>query len=47
VKNFWAFYPPPFCPGDSANLSFTPLSTLLWFLLYSTLLVPDFRFLLL
>jgi len=34
---FWATYPPPFSPGDPANLSFAPLSILLYFLLYSTL----------
>jgi hypothetical protein len=26
---FWAFYPPPFFPGDPANLSFALLSILL------------------
>ena len=30
-----------FSPGDPANLSFVPLSILLYFLLYSTLLVLD------
>ena len=38
-RSFWASYPPPFCPGDPANLSFAPLSILLYFLLYSTLTV--------
>ena len=38
---FLASYPPPFSPGDPANLSFAPLSILLYFLLYSTLLVLD------
>jgi hypothetical protein len=27
---FWASYPPPFSRGDPANLSFAPLSILLW-----------------
>jgi len=40
-RSFWASYPPPFSPGDPANLSFAPLSILLYFLLYSTLLVLD------
>ena len=40
-EDFWASYPPPFSPGDPANLSFAPLSNLLHFLLYSTLLVLD------
>jgi len=40
-RSFWASYPPPFSPGDPANLSFVPLSILLYFLLYSTLLVLD------
>jgi hypothetical protein len=35
-RSFWASYPPPpFSPGDPANLSFAPLSILLYFLLYS------------
>jgi hypothetical protein len=38
---FCAFYPPPFSPGDPSNLSLAPLSILLYFLLYSTLLVLD------
>ena len=38
-RSFWASYPPPFSPGDPANLSFAPLPILLYFLLYSTLLV--------
>jgi hypothetical protein len=38
---FWASCPLPFSPGDPANLSFAPLSILLYFLLYSTLLVLD------
>jgi hypothetical protein len=33
-RSFWASYP-PFSPGDPA---FAPLSILLYFLLYSTLL---------
>jgi hypothetical protein len=41
VKSFWAFYPPPFSSGDPANLSVAPLFILLYFLLYSTLLVLD------
>ena len=41
-KSFSATYPPPFSPGDPANLSFAPLSILLYFLLYSTLLILDF-----
>jgi hypothetical protein len=36
-----ASYPPPFSPGDPANLSFVPLFILLYFLLYSTILVLD------
>ena len=40
-RSFWASYPPPFSPGDPANLSFAPLSILLYFLLYSTLLFLD------
>jgi len=35
-RSFWASYPPPFSPGDPANLSFAPLSILLYFLLYSS-----------
>jgi hypothetical protein len=38
-RSFWASYPPPICLGDQAKLSFAPLSILLHFLLYSTLLV--------
>jgi hypothetical protein len=38
-RSFWASYLPPFSPGDPANLSFAPLSILLYFLVYSTLLV--------
>ena len=34
-RSFWASYPSPFSPGDPANLSFAPLSILLYFLLYS------------
>ena len=30
-KSFWASYPPPFSPGGPANLSFAPLSILLYF----------------
>jgi hypothetical protein len=41
---FWASYPPLFSPGDSANLSFAPLSILLYFLLYSTLLVLNLSY---
>ena len=44
-RSFWASYPPPFSPGNPANLSFAPLSILLYFLLYSTL--PSSRFVLL
>ena len=40
-RSFWASYPPPYSPGDPANLSFAPLSILLYFLLYSTLLFLD------
>jgi len=40
-RSFWASYPPPFSPGDPVNLSFAPLSILLYFVLYSTLLVLD------
>ena len=40
-RPFWAYYSPPFSPGDAANLSFAPLSILLYFILYSTLLVRD------
>ena len=40
-RSFWASYPPPFSPGDPANLCFARLSILLYFLLYSTLLVLD------
>ena len=40
-RSFWSSYPPPFSPGDPANLSFAPLSISLYFLLYSTLLVLD------
>jgi hypothetical protein len=25
-RSFWVSYPPPFSPGDPANLSFAPLS---------------------
>jgi hypothetical protein len=32
---FWASYPPPFSPGDSANLSFTPF---IHFTIFSPLL---------
>ena len=39
LKIFWASYPPIFSPGDPTNLSFAPLSILLYFLLYSSLLV--------
>jgi hypothetical protein len=40
-RSFWASYPPPFSPGDPVSLSFAPLSILLYFLLYSSLLVLD------
>jgi len=40
-RSFWASYPPLFSPGDPAKLSFAHLSILLYFLLYSTLLVLD------
>ena len=40
-RSFWASYPPPFSPDDPANLSYAPLSILLYFLLYSTLIVLD------
>jgi hypothetical protein len=33
-RSFWASYPPPFSPGEPANLSFASLSILLYFLLY-------------
>ena len=42
-RSFSASYPPPFSSGDPANLSFVPLSILLYFLLYSSLLVQDCR----
>ena len=38
-RSFWSSYSPPFSTGDPANLFFAPLSKLLYFLLYSTLLV--------
>jgi len=41
VKSFWASCPPPFSPGDPANLCFDPLFFLLYFLLYSALIVLD------
>jgi hypothetical protein len=31
LRCFWASYPPPFSPGDPNNLSFAPLSILLYF----------------
>jgi len=40
-RSFWVSYHPPFSPGDPANLSFVPLFILLYFLLYSTILVLD------
>ena len=40
-RSFWASCPPPFSPGGPTNLSFAPLSILLYFLPYSTLLVLD------
>jgi hypothetical protein len=33
--SFWASYPPPFSSGDPANLSFAPLSILLYLELYA------------
>ena len=33
-RSFRPSYPPPFSPGDPANLSFAPLSILLYFLIY-------------
>jgi hypothetical protein len=38
---FGASYPPPFPPGSLTNLPFATLSTLLYFLLCSSLLVLD------
>ena len=38
---FWASYPPPFSLGDLTSSSFALLSILLYFLLYSSLLVLD------
>ena len=40
-RPFWASYPPPFSPGNPTNLYFAPLSILLYFILYSSLLVLD------
>ena len=40
-RSFWASYPPPFSPGDLTSLSVPLLSILLYFLLYSSLLVLD------
>jgi len=40
-RSFWASYLPPFSSGGPANLSFAPLSILLYFFLYSTILVLD------
>jgi hypothetical protein len=34
-RSFCASYPPPFSPGDPANLSFAPLSILLYFIIFS------------
>jgi hypothetical protein len=45
-RSVWASYPPPFSSGDPNNLSFAPLSILLYFLLYSTPLVRDSSYLL-
>ena len=41
MKIFWASYPPPFSLGGLTSLSFALLSTLLYFLLCSSLLVLD------
>ena len=38
-RSFWASYPPPFSLGDLTSLSFGLLSILLYFPLYSSLLV--------
>ena len=38
-RSFWASYPPPFSLGKLTSLSFTLLSTLLYFLLYSYFLI--------
>jgi hypothetical protein len=43
-RSIWASYPPLFSLGDPANLSFAPLSILLYFLLYPTLLVLDLSY---
>ena len=40
-RSVWISYPPPFSPGDITSLSFALLSILLYFLLYSSLLVLD------
>ena len=40
-RSFWASYPPPFSPGDLTNVSFALLSSWLYFLLCSSLLVLD------
>jgi len=40
-RSFWAFYPPPFSPGDLTSVSFALLSILLYFLICSSLLVLD------
>jgi hypothetical protein len=40
-RSYWASYPLLFSPGDPTNLSFVPLSILLYFILYSALLVLD------
>ena len=40
-RSFWASCPPPFSPGDPANLTFAPLSILLYFPLYSSLRVLE------
>jgi hypothetical protein len=41
LRSFWVSYPPPFSPGDPTNLPFAPLSILLYYLLYSSLLILD------
>ena len=40
-RSFWPSYPPPFSLGDLTSLFFALLSTLLYFLLYSSRLVLD------
>ena len=40
-RSFWASYPPSFSLGDLTSLSFALLSILLYFLIFSSLLVLD------